>query len=299
VPARTAPGRYGISAAGVNSGRVAGAAVNVAARPVTASIYVSPSSARVGQTVTIGGSGWSPRETILVRINGAIVMAPTSNSSGHFAARYVVRLSYARHTVTAQGAASGRTAQASLNVVRPITARISVAPNRVQRGKSVKVDGSNFLANEIVLVRFRGSLVAAPQAHRDGRISRVTFKVSDRTPLGNQQVTITGARSGRVARTDVYVLAKPKPVRARLAASPSTTHRGGRVYIWGSGFRAHEEVLVRYRNAIVVAIVANSSGSFSHIGYTVASSTRYGKASLVAKGVWSGRSASASLRIRR
>src|SRR6185437_7521043 len=66
VPAATRPGRYGISASGVNSGRVAGAAVNVLARPVGASVYVSPSSARSGQTVTIGGSGWNARETVIV-----------------------------------------------------------------------------------------------------------------------------------------------------------------------------------------------------------------------------------------
>jgi hypothetical protein len=139
--------------------------------------------------------------------------------------------------------------------------------------------------------------VAAPQANSAGRISGIKFTVANGTPLGNQQVTITGARSGRVAKANVAVLAKPQPVKVKLSVSPSSTKRGGRVYVSGRGFRGSEEVLVRYHNIVVLAIVANPSGSFSRIGLTMPSNTAYGSAALVAKGVSSGRSASATLRV--
>ena len=110
-------------------------------------------------------------------------------------------------------------------------------------------------------------------------------------------VTITGAISGRLARAYVDILAKPQPVKAKLSVSPSSTRRAGRVYVSGSGFHASEEVLVRYHNIVVLAIVANPAGSFNRIGFTVAANTAYGSAPLIAKGVYSGRSASATLRI--
>jgi hypothetical protein len=255
----------------------------VVAPPTVAGVYASPGTALPGQSLTIGGSGWAAGEIVVVRLDGALIMAPTANSAGAFSGRYTVRVGVGRHTITASGGRSGRSAAASLAVVRPVQVGIGASPNRVVRGSSLHVSGTNFQANEYVLAKFRGSLVGAGQADRNGRVSNITFTVPGNTPLGAAEVTITGARSGRSARAFVYVLAVPRP-RAGLSLSPGSTHRGGRIYVSGHGFKDREVVVVRFHGSTVLALIADRHGNFSHVGFTVAHNAPYGTAKVTATG---------------
>ncbi|HXT36497.1 MAG TPA: hypothetical protein VN837_13055 [Chloroflexota bacterium] len=290
------PGRYGISATGAASGRLATTVVTVVAPPMVAGVYANPGTARPGQTLTIGGSGWDAGEIVVVRLDGSLIMAPTANAAGAFSGRYTVNVGVGRHTITAVGGKSGRSAAVSLTVARPVQVGIGASPNRVVRGSSLHVSGTNFQANEFVLVKFRGSLVGAGQADRSGRVSNVTFTVPGNTPLGTAEVTITGARSGRSARAFVYVLAVPR-ARPGLSLSPGSTHRGGRVYVSGHGFKDREVVVVSFHGSTVLALIADRHGDFNHVGFTVAHNVPYGTAKVTATGTASGISASTSLRV--
>jgi hypothetical protein len=290
------PGRYGISATGAASGRVATTVVTVVAPPTVASVYASSGTVQPGQTLTIGGSGWDVGEIVVVRLDGALIMAPTANAAGNFSGRYTVGVGVGRHTITASGGRSGRSAAASLTVARPVQVGIGASPNRVVRGSSLHVSGTNFQANEYVLVKFRGVLKGAGQADRSGRVSNITFTVPGNTPLGTAEVTITGARSGRSARAFVYVLAARRG-RAGLSLSPGSAHRGGRVYVSGHGFKGREVVVVRFHGSNVLALIADAHGNFKHVGFTVARNVPYGTARVTATGTVSGISASTNLKV--
>ena len=290
------PGRYGISATGAASGRVATAVLTVVAPPTMAGVYANPSTARPGQTLSIGGNGWDAGEIVVVRLDGALIMAPTANAAGTFSGRYTVRVGVGRHTITASGGRSGRSAAVTITIAQPVRVGIGASPNRVVRGSSLHVSGTNFQASEFVLVRFRGALVGARQADRSGRVSNITFTVPGSTPLGTAEVSITGARSGRSARAFVYVLAVPR-ARAGLSLSPGSAYRGGRVYVSGHGFKGREVVVVRFHGSTVLALIADSHGNFNHVAFTVAHNAPYGTAKVTALGTASGISASANLRV--
>ena len=70
-------------------------------------IWVSPGTARVGDPVTIGGADFGTQETVLVRIDGALVAQPRTGSTGSFSTRITVHLASGRHTVTVDGAVTG------------------------------------------------------------------------------------------------------------------------------------------------------------------------------------------------
>ena len=290
------PGRYSISATGAASGRVATAVVVVVAPPTVASVYASPGAVQPGQTVTIGGSGWTVGEVVIVKLDGALIMAPTANAGGAFSGRYTVRVGIGRHMITAMGGRSGRAAATSFSVAQPVRVGIGASPNRVVRGSSLHVSGTNFQANEFVLVRFRGAIVGAAQANSSGRMTNVTFTVPGNTPLGTAEVTITGARSGRSARAFVYVLPVPR-TRAAVSLTPGSTHRGGRVYVSGHGFHGGEVLVIRFHGSNVAAILADRHGSFSHVGFTVAVNVPYGTSKVEVVGTASGITASANLKV--
>jgi hypothetical protein len=160
----------------------------------------------------------------------------------------------------------------------------------------VAVNGNNFLASEMVLIRFRGSLVQAVQANANGRFSNARFTVPGNAPYGLSTVTITGARSGRSAsaRLDITPAAAAGP---RIHLSAGTVHHNGVETVTGSGYFAGEIVLIRFRGALVQAVMADRNGNFGRASFHIPVNSPFGKQPITAVGARSGRSARATVNV--
>jgi hypothetical protein len=159
------------------------------------------------------------------------------------------------------------------------------------------VSGSNFLPDELVVVKFRGMVVGAKDAGPDGRVTGINIFVRADTVPGPAGTRLTGARSGRTAFTTVLIMSKVTPVRVTLTIFPSVVQAGHRVVSAGAGYRSGEVVLLRFRGAVLAAVAAGPQGSFSNVSFRVPSSTPSGTFMVIAFGSRSGRMASAALRV--
>lgn len=298
VPTGLTPGQYGVAVLGAVSGRAANAVLAVVAPPSVpvARIFANPLVVNPSGRLNLGGSGFAARETVLIRVDGALALALTADGAGSFSAGFTIRLGLGQHILSATGASSGRSASVAIRVAQPVTPGIGLEPNRVHRGAVVAVNGNNFLPNEIVLIRFRGALVQAVQADASGRFFHAHFTVPGSAPYGVSAVTITGARSGRSATAGLAVIPAP-PAGPRVHLAKGGLHHGDAETVSGSGYLPGEVVLIRFRGALVQAAMADARGNFSRAGFRIPVNSPFGKQTITATGTRSGRSAMATVTI--
>ncbi|HWE64423.1 MAG TPA: hypothetical protein VHB98_22140, partial [Chloroflexota bacterium] len=234
-------GTYSITATGASSGNTASATLHVA-RPTVPGIGLVPDRVHRGSTVLVNGNNFLPGEIVLVRFRGQLVQAAQADSQGRiYHASFVVpgTAPYGVSTVSITGSRSGRSASALL-AVRPAPARgprLSVSPTTVHRGTTVSVSGHGYQGGELVLIRFRGSLVQSAMADRNGSFSHARFRVPVNSPYGKASLSVLGARSGRSASATLHVTRAPG---IGISVSPGTVRRGGRLTVSGHGFAGGE-----------------------------------------------------------
>ena len=300
VPANLGAGRYAVSAVGASSGRGTSATLTINPVPavVVARFFVNPGTVTPGARIAFGGSGFGARETVLIRLDGALLLAVGADLGGGFGGSFLATQRFGSHLVSATGASSGRSASAGYRIVQPVVVGIGLEPNRTHRGSTVLINGNNLLPGEFVLVRFRGSLVGAVQADGAGRISHVRLVVPGNAPYGVSAISITGARSGRSATTQLYIAPAPA-AGPRIGVSTRSLHRNAVESVSGSGFQGGETVLIRFRGQLVQAAVAGQNGTFSKATFRIPVNTPYGRGSVSITGARSGRSASTTVDVTR
>jgi len=298
LPTALGPGRYLLTVTGVTSGLTGQAVVTVNLPPpvVVPQVFLSAGTVSPGAHLTAAGRGFEAGETVLLRLDGKLLNAVTANSSGTFRFGFAASRALGNHTIGATGGRSGRAASATFTVLHPVTAGIGILGGRFHRGSTVLVNGNNFLPGEVVLIKFRGRLVHAATADRNGRFFRAAFKIPGNTPYGISGITIIGSRSGRQAKSQVLVTKAPKPA-AHVKASPTTLHRGGKLRLTGGGFTAKEIVLISYRGKLAATTRADSHGNLSRVSFKIPGNSPYGTSKITLKGARSGRSATVKVRI--
>lgn len=304
VPAGTTPGAHTVQAVGTSSRLSAVAVITVlgVAPAFAAQLSLSPSTVTAGGKVVIGGSGFVPGETVLLRLNGTLVASMVADGSGTFGG-YVLTLpagtAPGAYSVTAAGATSNAQASAALTVIATApsaTAALSLNPRAALRGSRVEASGVGFVPGELVLITVNSAVVASATADAGGAFVRAGFVVPAALGKGPAAVLAFGSTSRRSAAAVLTVLAVPTSAPARLAISPAETVPSGRVTLSGSGFKAHEIILVRIDGAFAFSKTADAGGAF-RIGYTA--SLGYGTHTLAAEGASSERKATATLVIGR
>lgn len=297
VPADLGVGPVSVAAFGSTSQRIANAVLTVLAAPAAApaEVQVAPGSTISGGQVTITGRGFRAHEIILLKVDGAIALSPTTGSDGAFSVSYTAKLGLGRHAVVAAGASSQRSATTYLAVGRPVMVGMHLAPNRTHRGDIVRVAGINFLPGEIVLVRFRGAVIQASAASSLG-VLNASFTVPGTTPYGAVVVSIQGARSGRASQALLGVLPAPSG-GVGIHLSAGSVHHGSRVSVSGHGFQTGEIVLIRFRGALVQSAQADRHGSFVNAVFNVGVSIPFGGYMVEAVGANSGRTASSRIKL--
>jgi hypothetical protein len=261
----------------------------------SASLSVSPTTARQNDTVTLAGQGFSPGETVAVwitypdfRVYGVAEL--TANGDGAFSYPYLPDFLGAtftptgKYTYTAHGKDSGREVYADLNVnigAAPGASAgvtLTAEPGRDSQGSYFIFRGSGYWGGEDVAVWLRypdntvedlGQVSAGP----GGSIEYVLYVTG--VPVGHYALTARGTLSGAngIAEFDVTVddltVATGK---ASLSVSPSPDHQRSFATFVGSGFQPKEIVTVwvtlpDYSTLWIGDVQADEGGSFIAVLY--------------------------------
>jgi large repetitive protein len=293
-------GSHTVIAQGAASERSA-RAVLVIGRPVQAGMHLVPNRSHRGAIVEVAGINFLPGETVLVRFRGVIVQSAAASSEGVVNTSFTVpgNTPYGVSDVALQGAVSGRRVQVQVGVLPEPAGGVSIHLSTAtpRRGASVVVSGHGFQAGEVVLLRFRGSLVQAARADRSGKIADAVFVVGINVPPGRYSVKATGSNSGRTVTVKIQITGTvaSKPTSAvGITISPTTIRGGSLVTVRGHGFQAGEFVLIKLRSTVVQAAKVDSRGMF-RTSFHVASKPTRGRTTVQASGARSNRHAEAKV----
>jgi hypothetical protein len=209
VPGNTPYGISTVTIVGSRSGRQANSQVRVTAGP-SAAAHASASSTRLhrGGKLLISGSGFTPKEIVLISYRGKLVKTATADHNGNVnKVPFTIPSNspYGTASITLKGTKSERTATVKVNVTRKPSIGISVSPTTVRRGGSLTVTGHGFTGGEIVLIYLHGSLLQAPKTDGKGSFGRTRLTVPRNMARGVTVVLAKGARSGRTAQVKVVI----------------------------------------------------------------------------------------------
>jgi len=196
-------------------------------------VSVAPASARVGDEITVTGSGFSAWEGgVKVTLDNRLLDTGTItvDKHGSWEASFVLPIStYGPHSIGAYGATTkaADVKKATLNTM----ARLAVAPVEASPGDSVTVTGSGFPSRQALTVTFANR--AVPESVRslaDGSLSAIVTVPA--SPVGNLLVTATGG--GAQASDDFAVKAKVLPTPQPMSPEEDKTLRSRDItFEWG------------------------------------------------------------------
>jgi len=165
---------------------------------LSAGIFVEPSLAHVGDTITVKGGGFRPGETgIRVTFGGQFVTSTiTARSNGSWEGSFVLPPSpYGDNTVTARGdVTSDKTA------ILTVKARIeSLSPNEGAPGDTVTLTGSGFGSSKTLIVTIgAGRAKENLQSQYNGNVA-ISFRVpsrADGVAIGTQTLKVDDGAGG-------------------------------------------------------------------------------------------------------
>jgi hypothetical protein len=261
----------------------------------SASLSLSPTTARQNDTVTLVGQGFSPGETVAVwitypdfRVFG--VAEVEANGDGSFNYPYLPDFLGAtftptgKYTYTAHGKDSGREVYADLHVnigAAPGTStsvKLSADPRKDSQGSSFVFRGSGYLGGEDVAVWLRypdntvvdlGRISAGPT----GSIEYVLSVAG--APVGRYAFTARGLSSGANGIAEFNVSVDDLTIaagKAALSIGPSPDNQRSFATFSASGFLPKEIVTIwvtlpDFSTRWVGDVQANADGAFTAVLY--------------------------------
>jgi hypothetical protein len=216
---------------------------------VLANIDLDPDSGRVGDSVTVTGSGFRSNRTItLTFADVGVVTEPLtvhSDDSGCFELGFDVPVSTnGSHTVKASDGVN------SASATFTTTPSISLLPSSGPIGAEVAVTGTGFGANKVVTIRFSEEHVRTSATDANG--SFTDSFVVPQNGSGNYQVS---ASDGVATASGIFT------ITTSVRLEPDTGHVGTLITVNGTGFSG--AVTIQYDGEIVAATTADANGAFS------------------------------------
>ncbi len=236
-----------------------------------AGILVEPSSAYVGDTITVTGGGFAAAETgIRVTLDGQVVASGiTARTNGTWQYPLVVTATaYGSHTISASGSITATVASATFSTRAKIEA---ISPNQGSPGDSVSVTGSGFSSNQRLNVTVGG--VAAPgnwQSSSNGN-AVINFRVPKGSVEGRQTLVVSDG-GGATASADFTVTKKILPTPQPISPQMGSTLRSGEVtFRWGAATGSSNNVTytLQISNSPDVATYVRSISGLQTSSYTV------------------------------
>ena len=198
-----------------------------------ARILVEPTSAHVGDPITVTGAGFASGETgIRVTFEGQVQATVTARTNGSWESSFDLPVSaYGSHTISAPGDVTTDAATATVSTQAKIEA---ISPNQGPPGDSVSVSGSGFSSNQGLDVSVGG--VAAPgdwQTSSNGN-AVISFRVPKGSVEGRQTLAVSDA-GGATAQDYFTVTEKILPTPQPISPRDDTRLRSGEVtFQWGA-----------------------------------------------------------------
>jgi hypothetical protein len=216
---------------------------------VLANIDLDPDSGRVGDSVTVTGSGFRSNRTItLTFADVGVVTEPLtvhSDDGGCFELGFDVPVSTnGSHTVKASDGVN------SASATFTTTPSISLLPSSGPIGAEVAVTGTGFGANKVVTIRFSEEHVRTSATDANG--SFTDSFVVPQNGSGNYQVS---ASDGVATASGIFT------ITTSVRLEPDTGHVGTLITVNGTGFSG--AVTIQYDGEIVAATTADANGAFS------------------------------------
>jgi hypothetical protein len=196
-------------------------------------VAVSPTSAQVGDPITVSGAGFASGETgIRVTLDGQVQVTVTARTNGTWESSFDLPVStYGSHTISASGDVTKDASTATISTRAKIEA---ITPKQGAPGDSVSVSGSGFSGSQSLTVTVGG--VAAQgswQTSSNGNVV-INFKVPKGSVQGGQTLEVSdggGARAQDDFTVTEKILATPQPV----SPQDDTRLRSGEVtFQWGA-----------------------------------------------------------------
>jgi hypothetical protein len=225
VPIRTC-GRYLIDASGTST---RARDVDDVTFTLVPGISVEPTSAYVGDTITIRGGGFAPEETgIQVYFEGVVVTtaAITADIYGCWESSFTLPAStYGSHTVSASGATTQPAVSTTLNTKAKIE---GVSPVEGAPGDFVRLGGSGFNGNKKLTVKIGGIAASETmQTQTNGNVD-ITFRVPKGSTEGQRTLEVTD--EGGASNSTYFTVTKKTLSTTPLPISPKdSTLRSGKV----------------------------------------------------------------------
>jgi hypothetical protein len=198
-----------------------------------AGILVEPTSAYVGDTITVTGGGFAPGETgIRVTIDGQVAATGiTARTNGTWESSFTLPASaYGSHTISASGDVTKDAATATFSTLTKIE---NFSPTQGSPGDSVSLTGSGFSSNQRLNVTIGG--VAVPgntQTLSNGNVV-INFQVPKGSIEGRQTLMVSDG-GGATALAYFTVTKKVLPTPQPISPQKGTTLRSGQVsFRWG------------------------------------------------------------------
>jgi hypothetical protein len=236
------------------------------------SIVLNPGLVAPGGPVSVDGSGFTPRTSVVVWLRaahsskGTVVAHGKAARDGTFIASFNMPTSGAGNggSVVAEDTSDGKTATADLVTAGGVATAKIVGKAAGKPGQHVTVTATGFGPGETVEVfwgRVSGTPVAKITADSAGRIGAASIPVGV-APVGNTTLVLIGTRTHTTATVPYLMLG----LYPSTVMHPYAIKAGHGVTMTGSGFAPGEQVLI-FLNASngvpAMTTTATGNGSFS------------------------------------
>lgn len=235
-----------------------------------ARVVVEPTSAQVGDTITVSGDGFASGETgIRVTFDGQVQATVTARTNGNWESSFDLPVSaYGSHTISASGDVTSGASTATVSTRAKIE---TISPSQGSPGDSVSVSGSGFSSNQGLTVSVGG--VAAPgnwQSSSNGN-AVINFQVPKGSVEGRQTLGVSDA-GGATAQDYFTVTVKILPTPQPISPQNDTRLRSGEVtFRWGAitGSSSSFTYTLQISNSPDVATYVRSITGLNTSSYTV------------------------------
>jgi hypothetical protein len=261
-------GNYAIDALGpvTNAGDVPDVSFTL-----SAGILVEPTSAYVGDRITVTGGGFAAGETgIRVTLDGQVAATGiTARTNGTWESSFVLPASaYGSHTISASGDVTRDVPTVTFSTQAKIE---NVSPAQGSPGDSVSLTGSGFSSNQRLNVTVGGVAVPGNLQSLSNGNAVINFRVPKGSVEGRQTLVVSDG-GGATASAYFTVTKKILPTPQPISPHKDTTLRSGQVtFRWGeaTGGSSNVTYTLQISNSPDPATYVRSISGLQTSSYTV------------------------------
>jgi len=218
-----------------------------------ADVAVSPTSAIVGETVTVTGAGFTPGANANITFdNTAIVPTVAVETNGTFTTTFAVPTSYGGNHVIKATDTNNRSDTVSFAILPSIT----IDPTSGKAGDTIEVSGTGFSASKAITITCDNAQVVAAQMPLNTE-SNGSFNTSFKVP------TIASGAHEVKASDGTYTGSASFTSSATFSIGKTEGYVGDEVEVSGDGFAAKQTVIITFDTELVKTFVTDDTGSFS------------------------------------